>query len=270
MTEAPWPKIGFGTWQLEGEIARKATASALAAGYRHVDTAEMYANEEMVGRAIAESGVPRGDIFLTTKVWWTNLAPDALARAMEASLKKLRTDYVDLYLIHWPAPKMDLRATLDAMLRLREEGRTRAIGVANFPVALLRRAVEEIGVPIACDQVEYHAMLGQTALLRYARAKGVPIVAYCPLARGGLAADPTLGKIAKKHDASIAEIALAWLLDQEGVTAIPRSRSPEHQKENLGACRVTLDDSDRAAIARLPKDRRCVNPAHSPVWDEAG
>lgn len=270
MAEARWPKIGFGTWQLEGEVARAATAGALAAGYRHIDTAEMYANEEMVGRAIAESGVPRRSIFLTTKVWWTNLAPDAVRRAMETSLKKLGTDYVDLYLIHWPAPKMDLATTLGAMRRLQEQGLTRAIGVANFPVALLKRAIEEIGAEIACDQVEYHAMLGQTALLRYARGKGVPIVAYCPLARGGFANNPTLGRIAKKHDATIEQVALAWLLGQEGVSVIPRSRSPEHQKENLAALRVTLDEADRAAIAGLPKDRRCVNPAHAPAWDEVG
>lgn len=261
------PKLGLGTWRLQGEAARAAVESALALGYRHIDTAEMYGNEEPVGAAIAASGVPRQEIHLTTKVWWSNLAPASVRRAIEASLHKLGTDYVDLYLIHWPAPDMDLAATLGAMLRLREEGLARAIGVANFPLSLLQRAVEEAGAPIACNQIEYHVLLDQTKLLSYARSKKIPIVAYCPLAQGRLAGNNVLARIARKHDATAAQVALAWLLGQAGVGAIPKSGRPEGQKANLAALDLVLDDTDRAAIAALPKNQRCVSPSFAPAWD---
>ncbi len=262
------PELGLGTWRLAGEEGQKAVESALELGYRHIDTAEMYGNEVMVGAAIAASGVPRKEIRLTTKVWWTNLAPPAIRSAIATSLEKLRTDYVDLYLIHWPAPEMDLPAALGAMMRLREEGLARAIGVANFPRALLRTAVEEIGAPIACDQVEYHALLDQSKLLAYAQARGIPIVAYCPLAQGRLAANATLAAIAAKHGASPATVALAWLLGQKGVGAIPKSARPEGQRDNLAACDLALDAADLAAIAALPKNVRCVNPSFALAWDQ--
>ncbi|MDA8049708.1 MAG: aldo/keto reductase [Rhodospirillales bacterium] len=261
------PKLGLGTWKLAGETGRRAVESALALGYRHIDTAEMYGNEEAVGAAIAASGVPRSEIHLTTKVWWTNLAPAAIRRAIAASLERLRTDYADLYLIHWPAPEMDLAAALGAMLRLRDEGRVRAIGVANFPIALLRSAVEEIGAPIACNQVEYHVLLDQSKLLAYARAKQIPIIAYCPLAQGRLAGNTVLAAIAAKHGTTPAAVALAWLLGQEGVGAIPKSGRPQGQLANLTACDLVLDVADRAAIAALPKNGRCVSPSFAPLWD---
>jgi 2,5-diketo-D-gluconate reductase B len=262
-----FPKLGLGTWRLSGKGAEAAVSEALALGYRHIDTAEMYGNEEAVGAGIAASGVAREEIHLTTKVWWTNLAPEAVRRALAASLKKLGTDYVDLYLIHWPAPEMDLGATLGAMLKLREEGLVRAVGVANFPVALLRRAVEEIGAPIACNQVEYHVLLDQSKLLSYARGRKIPVVAYCPLAQGRLVEHPVLGRIAAKHGATAAQVALAWLLGQEGVGAIPKSSRREGLKANLAAAGIALDGEDRAAIAALPKNQRCVNPGFAPVWD---
>ncbi len=264
-----FPKLGLGTWRLSGKIAEAAVGQALALGYRHIDTAEMYANEEAVGAGIAASGVKRGKIHLTTKVWWTNLAPEAVRRALAASLEKLGTDYVDLYLIHWPAPDMDLGATLGAMLKLREEGLVRAIGVANFPVALLRRAVEEIGAPIACEQIEYHVLLDQAKLLSYARARKIPVIAYCPLAQGRLADHAVLGRIAAKHGVTAAQVALAWLLGQEGVGAIPKSGRWEGLKANLDSAGIALDAADRAAIAALPKNQRCVNPGFAPAWDSA-
>ncbi|MGH7103952.1 MAG: aldo/keto reductase, partial [Acetobacteraceae bacterium] len=181
------PRLGLGTWRLKGESGQKAIESALALGYRHLDTAEMYGNEEAVGAAVTASGVPRHEIHLTSKVWWTNLAPAAIGSAIRASLEKLRTGYVDLYLIHWPSPEMDLPAALGAMVRLREQGVARSIGVANFPLRLLQAAVEEIRAPIACVQVEYHALLDQSKLVEYTQARGIPIVAYCPLAQGRLA-----------------------------------------------------------------------------------
>jgi 2,5-diketo-D-gluconate reductase B len=261
------PRLGLGTFRMQGEACRAAVESALALGYRHIDTAEMYGNEEAIGAAIATARIARSDLHVTTKVWHENLAPDAIRKAFDASLKKLRLDYVDLYLVHWPRSDMNLQAVLETLLKLKEQGRTRAIGVANFPVALLRTAVEEIKAPIACNQVEYHVMLDQTRLRKYLAAKAIPLVAYCPLAQGRAAADPTLVAIGRKHGASAAQVALKWLLDQDGVAAIPKASRRESQRANLDALNIGLDDEDREAIAGLPKNKRCVDPAGGPDWD---
>lgn len=262
------PKLGLGTWRLRGAECQRAVEGALAMGYRHLDTAQMYGNEDAVGAGMAASGVPRGDVHLTTKVWWENLAPDAMRRALETSLSLLKTDHVDLFLIHWPAPGLDLGASLETMTALRDEGRARAIGVSNFPTSLLRRAVEEVRAPIACEQLEYHVLLGQPAVLRYARSQGIAVTAYCPLAQGRLAEHPALAAIGAKHGCTAAQVALKWLLDQDGVCAIPKAGRPESQRANLDALTVTLDDADRAAIAALPKDQRMVNPGFAPAWDQ--
>jgi 2,5-diketo-D-gluconate reductase B len=261
------PRLGLGTFRLQGDTCRAAVESALALGYRHIDTAEMYGNEDAIGAAIAAAGVARKDLHVTTKVWNDNLAPDAIRRAFDASLRKLRLDHVDLYLVHWPAKNMNLPAMFETLLRLKAEGRTRAIGVANFNIALLKTVVEEIKAPIACNQVEYHVMLDQTPLRKYLAAKAIPLVAYCPLAQGRVASDPTLAAIGRKHGASAAQVALKWLLDQDGVAAIPKASRPDSQRANLGALNIGLDDEDRQAIAALPKDKRCVNPGFAPVWD---
>jgi 2,5-diketo-D-gluconate reductase B len=261
------PKLGLGTGLLRGAPGQAAMEQALALGYRHLDTAEMYTTEATVGAAIAASGVPRADIHVTTKVLPENMRPPELRRAMERSLAALGTAYVDLYLIHWPVAEVRLADTLAEMVRLREEGLARAIGVSNFTVALMREAVELVGAPIACNQVEYHALLDQSAVLRYARAHGIAVIAYAPLARGALFDHPELVRIAAKHGASPPQIGLKWLLDQAGVAAIPRAGRLATQQENLAALRIVLDDEDRAAIARLPKDRRVVNVPHAPSWD---
>jgi 2,5-diketo-D-gluconate reductase B len=261
------PRLGLGTFRMQGDACRAAVESALDLGYRHIDTAEMYGNEDAVGAAIAASRVARKDLHVTTKVWNENLAPEAIRRAFDASLNKLKLDSVDLYLVHWPAKTMNLPAIFETLLKLKEEGRTRAIGVANFNVALLKTVVEQIGAPIACNQVEYHVMLDQSHLMKYLAARSIPLVAYCPLAQGRVASDPTLTAIGRKHDASPAQVALKWLLDQDGVAAIPKASRPESQKANLDALKLSLDDADRKAIAALPKDQRLVNPGFAPVWD---
>jgi 2,5-diketo-D-gluconate reductase B len=261
------PRLGLGTYRMQGDVCRAAVESALALGYRHIDTAEMYGNEDAIGAAIAAAGMARKDLHVTTKVWNENLAPEAIRRAFDTSLKKLRLDHVDLYLVHWPARNMNLPAMFETLLRLQEEGRTRAIGVANFNVALLKTVVEEIKAPIACNQVEYHVMLDQTPLRKYLAAKAIPLVAYCPLAQGRAASDETLAAIGRKHGASAAQVALKWLLDQDGVAAIPKASRMESQRANLDALDIGLDDEDRQAIAGLPKDKRLVNPGFAPAWD---
>ena len=261
------PRLGLGTFRLQGDACRAAVESALGLGYRHIDTTEMYGNEDAIGPAIAASGVARKDLHVTTKVWNENLEPDAIRRAFDSSLKKLRLDHVDLYLVHWPSPDMKLPAVLETLMKLKEEGRTRAIGVANFNIALLKQAVEEIKAPIACNQIEYHVLLDQTPIRKYMAGKSIPLVAYCPLAQGRAASNETLMAIGKKHNASAAQVALKWLLDQDGVAAIPKASREESQKANLGALKVKLDDDDRKAIAALPKDQRFVKPGFSPIWD---
>jgi 2,5-diketo-D-gluconate reductase B len=261
------PRLGLGTFRMQGDACRTAVESALGLGYRHIDTAEMYANEEPIGAAIAAATIARKDLHVTTKVWHENLAPDAIRKAFDASLKKLRLDHVDLYLVHWPSRSMNPPAMFETLMKLKQEGRTRAIGVANFTTALLKTVVEDIKAPIACNQVEYHAMLDQTPLRNYLAAKSIPLVAYCPLAQGRFATDETLARIGKKHDATAAQVALRWLLDQDGVAAIPKASRAESQKANLDALKVKLDNDDRKAIAALRKDMRCVNPGFAPTWD---
>jgi 2,5-diketo-D-gluconate reductase B len=261
------PRLGLGTFRLQGDACRAAVESALGLGYRHIDTAEMYGNEDAIGPAIAASGVARNDLHVTTKVWNENLAPDAIRKAFDTSLKKLKLDHVDLYLVHWPSPDMKLPAVLETLMKLKQEGRTRAIGVANFNIALLKQAVEEIKAPIACNQIEYHVLLDQTPIRKYMTAKSIPLVAYCPLAQGRAASNEALVAIGRKHNASAAQVALKWLLDKDGVAAIPKASRAESQKANLGALNVKLDDDDRKTIAALPKDQRFVKPGFSPVWD---
>ena len=261
------PRLGFGTFRMPGAAAQPVVESALALGYRHIDTAAMYENEAAVGAALAASGVARTELFVTTKVWHDQLAPDALHRAFDTSLRKLGLDHIDLYLVHWPSKDMDMASMLEALTSLRERGLTRAIGVCNFNLPMLRRAVEEIGAPIASVQAEYHPYLSQSALLGYLRRHGLPLTAYAPLAQGRAASDPALASIGRKHGVSAAQIAVAWLLDQPGVAVIPKAGRPESQKANLAALDIRLDDEDRAAIAALPKDQRYVRPPFAPDWD---
>jgi 2,5-diketo-D-gluconate reductase B len=260
-------KLGLGTWRMNGAACTDAVLGALALGYRHIDTAKMYGNEDAVGAALARTDISRADIHVSTKVWPDALAPAAMRRSLEASLAALRIDHVDLFLIHWPTPEMDLPEAITSLMRLRDEGLTRAIGVSNFSVALLRRAVEEVQAPIVCDQIEFHALLDRSKILAYARTKGIVVTAYCPLARGRLSDEPALHALARKHGATPEQIGLKWLLDQDGVAAIPKAARPASQQANLDALSLALDDDDRAVIAALPKDVRLVSPGWAMDWD---
>jgi 2,5-diketo-D-gluconate reductase B len=259
------PAIGFGTWRLSGRECVEGVADALAAGYRHVDTAAMYGNEEEVGTGMRASGVDRGDVWLTTTVWPDDLAPARVRASLERSLRELGTDYVDLYMIHWPNPRIPLAVTLEAMTALRDEGRTRGIGVSNFTSAQFREALEL--APVIVNQVEYHPFLDQSAVLEVSRERDVELTAYRPLAKGEVASDRTIADIAAAHNATPAQVALAWLIGQESVSAVPKASSPERRRENLAALDLELSADERARIDALPKDRRAVETDWSPEWD---
>lgn len=260
------PRIGLGTWQIEGRAAAEAVADALALGYRHVDTARSYGNEREVGEGLRAAGVPRDQVWVTTKVWLDDLAPDRLRRSAEASLTDLGLDHVDLLLVHWPNPSVRLNDTLAALHRARQDGLTRHIGVANFPSALLREAISQF--PIACNQVEYHPYLSQRAVLDVAHAHGIVVAAYSPLGSGGLLRDPVLREIARERGCSAAQVCLRWLLDQSGVAVIPKAASHEHRRANLEALGLApLSYEERARVDALARGRRFINPSFAPEWD---
>jgi 2,5-diketo-D-gluconate reductase B len=264
------PRLGLGTYRMDGARCQAAVESALTLGYRHIDTAQMYGNQDAVGAGLAASDVKRADIHLTSKGHHTIQTTDQIREACAESLRLLRTDYLDLYLLHWPRPGSDLPAALETMMRLREAGLVRQIGVANCTVAHLRLAVEEVVAPIVCNQIEYHVLIDQTPVLAWMRAHAIPVVAHVPLAQGRLADHAALAAIGRRHDATAAQVALAWLLDQPDVAVIPKAERRESQIANLEATQLRLDDADRSAIAALPKTLRCVNPPFAPVWDPAG
>jgi 2,5-diketo-D-gluconate reductase B len=261
------PAIGLGTWPMTGSECTQAVRQALEVGYRHIDTATAYDNEAAVGQALRDSDVPREQIHLTTKVWWDRLAPKAMRQSLESSLRALGTEQVDLFHIHWPGQDWDLARSIETLVALRDEGKARSIGVANFPLGLLRQVVETLGAPLSAIQVEYHVLLGQQPLLDYARRHDLLLTAYTPLARGQAAAQPVIQAIARKHGVLPSQVALKWLLDQDSVAVIPKAGSRENQLANLAASDVQLDDEDRAAIAGLPKDQRVVSPAFAPDWN---
>lgn len=259
------PRLGLGTWPMKGADCTAAVQSALALGYRHIDTAEMYGNEEAVGLGLAASGVPRGEIFLTTKIWNDKPNGAAIRTGFDASLLRLATPYVDLLLIHWPSPALDLPDALAGLAAIRAEGRAKAIGVSNFPPKLLQRAIDQ-GVGLCCLQVEYHALLDQSKLREICRANDMALTAYSPLGKGNAPNEPALQDIARKHGATAAQVALAWLLAQPGVAMVPKAASPARQAENLAALDVKLDADDLAAVAALPKGQRFVDPGMAPDW----
>ena len=263
------PALGFGTMRLTGDDGIAAIHRALDIGYRHIDTAANYGNEVEVGQAIRDSGVSRDDIFLTTKVARDNLAHDDLLRSVDESLRQLVTDYVDLLLIHWPNAEVPLGACLPALEKAKATGQARAIGVANFPVALLEESIEHLEAPLLCDQVEYHPFLSQHRVLDFLRSHEMMLTAYCPLARGAAKDDPTLWEIGRTHGKTSSQLALRWLLDQQNVAAIPKAVSEHHARENFDVFDFVLSPDETARIEALAGDHRIVNPALAPSWDAA-
>ena len=255
------PALGFGTSPMTGGLSADTVAAALKAGYRHIDTARKYGTERAVGEAIRVSGVPRNDIFLTTKVSHENLRAGDFAKSVDESLAALGVDYVDLLLIHWPNPEIALSETMPALAKVKRRGLARHIGVANFNVALLEQAIKLCPEPLAALQAEYHPYLDQSKLLAAVREHKLVFIAYCPLGRGRLFGDPVLADIAAAHGRSVAQIALRWLL-QQNIAAIPFSSKPQRIADNFNVFDFTLTDVEMKRIAALKRsDGRVANPA---------
>jgi len=259
------PKLGFGTWEIEGPECQEAVEDALAIGYRHIDTARGYGNEEHVGRGLAAAGVPRNEFFLTTKIWREEYAPDDLRRAAEDSLAKLQVEGLDLLLLHWPNDDFPLEETLGALIALRDDGLIKHLGVSNFPAPMLREALTL--APVFTDQVEFHPFLGQDELVALAAEKDFMVTAYSPLARGKVPEDPTLREIGAAHGKTAGQVALRWLLDKPQVATIPKASSHERRVENFEVFDFELTDDERARIETLPKGERIIDPGFAPAWD---
>ncbi|APA67167.1 aldo/keto reductase [Janthinobacterium sp. 1_2014MBL_MicDiv] len=244
-------QIGFGTWPLDDAQAETAVQAALACGYRMLDTAARYGNETGVGRGIAASGVPRAEVCITSKLRGSEHGYDSTLRAFDATLAALGTDYLDLYLIHWPLPMRELYVdTWRAFVRLRGEGRIRSIGVSNFQPAHIERLRAETGVLPAVNQVELHPDFSQAALRAWHAAQGIVIESWSPLGRGALLQDATVVRLAQKHGRSAAQILLRWHV-QHGLVAIPKSQDPVRMRQNLAIFDFALDADDLAALALL-------------------
>jgi diketogulonate reductase-like aldo/keto reductase len=262
------PALGFGTWEVEGDNARRMVAAALDIGYRHIDTAKIYGNEKQVGEGIRESGVPRDQIFLTTKIWNDAHKAGDLQAAAEASLERLGVDHVDLLLVHWPVPGVPLAETMTAMNDVLNRGLSRSIGVSNFPSALVEEAVRLSKAPLATNQVEYHPYLSQAKLAKALTAKGISLTAYSPLARGRILDDAVLGEIAKAHGKTVSQVAIRWLLQQPEVIVIPKTMSEARARENFETFDFELTADEMARIFALARpDGRVTDGPWAPKWD---
>ena len=245
------PQIGLGVWQIPNNAVSTAVQVALDAGYRHIDTAAAYENEEGVGRGMRDSGIAREEIFLTTKVWNDDQGYDEALRAIDSSLKRLKVSFVDLCLIHWPSPGRDLYAdTWRALVRAREEGLARSIGVSNFEVEHLDRIIGETGVTPVLNQIELHPRFQQRRLRQANAQRGIKTEAWSPLGRGRLLTDPVIERIARKHERTPAQIIIRWHIDSD-VIVIPKSMNANRIQENFAVFDFALEAEDIAAIGKL-------------------
>ncbi|RAI40591.1 aldo/keto reductase [Rhodoplanes roseus] len=261
------PAIGLGTMTLKGDTCVEIVSAALGMGYRHLDTAQMYGNEAEVGQGLKASGLKREDVFLTTKVWHSNLAPADFERTFEESLKKLDLPFVDLLLIHWPNGNVPLAGTMAALCRTAQDKRARHVGVANFTIPMIEEAVRLATVPLVTNQIEVHPYIDQRKVIDTCRKHGLSVTAYCPLARGGVPSDETLKRIGAAHGKSASQVALRWLV-QQGLVAIPRTSNKDRLPENLAVFDFTLSEAEMGEIAALRKPNgRLVSPPHAPQWD---
>jgi 2,5-diketo-D-gluconate reductase B len=263
------PLVGLGTWDLRGRTCARIVEQALRLGYRHIDTAELYDNEREVGEGLRASGVKRDAVFITTKIWPSHFAPRELERSAKESLVRLRLSEVDLLLLHWPNPNIPLSETLPALCKMKRMGLARHIGVSNFTVAMIEEATKLSQEPLVCNQVELHPLLDQSKVIAACRKHGLAIVAYSPIARGGVKNDKVLSRIGKVHGKSAAQVSLRYLV-QQGIAVIPRTSRIERLSENMAVFDFLLSDAEMAEIASLAsRHGRVVDYAYSgsPKWD---
>ncbi len=263
------PKIGLGTFRLKEQVVIDSVLNGLELGYRHIDTAQIYGNEAEVGRAIQESGIPRSELYITTKIWTSNFSGNKLITSLQESLEKLQIERLDMTLIHWPSPKDEVPVAeyMTALANAQEQGLTQEMGVSNFTIAHLRQAIAAVGAGrITNQQIEIHPFLQNKRVVAFCQEHQIPVTAYMPLAYGKVMHDPVLQKIGGKHATTPALISLAWLL-QQGFTVIPSSTKREHLANNLKATDITLSDEEMSAISRLDINERIANPDFSPNWD---
>jgi 2,5-diketo-D-gluconate reductase B len=263
------PQLGLGTWELRGRGCARVVEQALRLGYRHVDTAEIYDNERDVGEGLRSSGVRRGDVFVTTKIWPAHFAPRDLERAARDCLVGLRLSEVDLLLLHWPNPQIPLRETLGALAKVKHEGLARNIGVSNFTVALIEEASQATSEPLVCDQIECHPFLDQSKVIAACRQHGMAVVAYSPIAKGNAPDNEVLKRIGAAHKKTAAQVSLRFLVQQK-IVVIPRTSKVERLSENAAIFDFSLSDAEMAEIAKLARpDGRLINFAFSgqPKWD---
>jgi 2,5-diketo-D-gluconate reductase B len=263
------PPLGLGTFRLQGQQVIESVSNGLAAGYRHIDTAQIYGNEADIGTAIAECGIARSELFVTTKIWTDNMAAGKLICSLEESLQKLGLEQVDLTLLHWPSPgnAIPVAESMNALMEARERGLTKLIGISNFTIAQMREAAAAVGATsIATNQVEIHPFLQNRKLIDAAREMGLHLTAYMPLAYGKVMQDPVMLDIAARHGATPAQVALAWLL-QQGHAVIPSSTKSANLQSNLKALSLRLTEDDIARIRALDSNMRIANPDFAPDWD---
>lgn len=266
--DAMIPQIGLGTFRLEGEVCSELVAAALHMGYRHVDTAQGYGNEAAVGEGLAISGVPRDEVFVTTKVQPQLMGDGDLQRSVEASLVRLRRDAIDLLLLHWPNPAIPLADSIRALNEVKRHGLVRHIGLSNFTPSLLAEALRLTSEPLATEQLEYHPYLDQATMLARLRAGGLAITAYCPLALGSVVGDPAIEAIAKAHGKTAAQVTLRWLVQQPDVIAIPKTSHVGRLEENLAIFDFRLSPAEMSAMSGLvqPGSRLIDEPQWVSDW----
>ena len=263
------PAIGYGTFTLEGETCSDMVTKAIEAGYRHIDTARRYNNEAAVGEGIRRSGISRDELFVTTKVWWTDIAEGALQASATEAIETLGIGAVDLLLIHWPNPEIVLEESIDALNQTIGLGLTRHIGVANFTSAMVDEAAALSQAPLVCNQVEYHPFLSQEAIYAACQRHRMAMVAYSPVGQGGdILEHPDVVATAARHGRTPAQIVLRWEIQQDGVAAIPRTKTPGRLAENLAVDDFQLSEEEMATLTALTLQRkRLVDPSFSPNWD---
>ncbi|SDQ61961.1 2,5-diketo-D-gluconate reductase B [Pseudomonas sp. UC 17F4] len=264
------PALGLGTFRLKDQVVIDSVATALELGYRAIDTAQIYGNEAEVGQAVAASGIDRDELFITSKIWTENLAADKLIPSLKDSLHKLRSDYLDLTLIHWPSPQgaVPVSEFMGALAEAQKQGLTRQIGVSNFTIDLLRQAIEVVGKDaIATNQIELHPYLQNRRLVDFMHSQGIAVTSYMTLGYGKVLHDPVIKQIAAQHGATPAQVTLAWAL-QLGYAVIPSSTRRENLAGNLKARELKLSADDMGRIAALDSGLRLTSPESlAPAWD---